>query len=181
MYELSVFSQSQSNIRFNECLPFKSFSILATESMSLKRFCFVLRIKETKTPLHIAKRELSTRIFSLWRMNISVVVFASLKLHFQNKNFHLNILFNKFMLEIFWNWIYFLKGSVIYFLISFLNRVLLVFILYIMKNNCWSLFKIPRNMSPRPIWNMIYQANDILKEIKLKWQGLKIYCELLKN
>lgn len=28
---------------------------------------------------------------------------------------------------------------------------------------------------------MIYQANDILKEIKLKWQGLKIYCELLKN
>lgn len=26
---------------------------------------------------------------------------------------------------------------------------------------------------------MIYQANDILKEIKLKWQGLKIYCELL--
>lgn len=54
-------------------------------------------------------------------MNISVVVFASLKLHFQNKNFHLNILFNKFMLENFWNWIYFLKGSVIYFLISFLN------------------------------------------------------------
>lgn len=49
MYELSVFSQSQSNIRFNECLRSKSFSILATESMSLKRFCFVLRIKETKT------------------------------------------------------------------------------------------------------------------------------------
>lgn len=49
MYELSVFSQSQSNIWFNECLRSKSFSILATESMSLKRFCFVLRIKETKT------------------------------------------------------------------------------------------------------------------------------------
>lgn len=27
MYELSVFSQSQSNIRLNECLRFKSFSI----------------------------------------------------------------------------------------------------------------------------------------------------------
>lgn len=159
MYELSVFSQSQSNIRFNECLRFKSFSILATESMSLKRFCFVLRIKETKTvgvwpPLHIAKRELSTRIFSLWRMNISVVVFASLKLHFQNKNFHLNILFNKFMLENFWNWIYFLKGSVIYFLISFLNRVLLVFILCIMKNNCWCLFKFPEicHLGQYEIW-----------------------------
>lgn len=149
----------QSNIRFNECLRFKSFSIVATESMSLKRFYFVLRIKETKTvgvwpPLHIAKRELSTRIFSLWRMNISVVVFASLKLHFQNKNFHLNILFNKFMLENFWNWIYFLKGSVIYFLISFLNRVLLVFILCIMKNNCWCLFKFPEicHLGQYEIW-----------------------------